>query len=79
MGVARLPDAKRPAAMAARSGKEPLDPVRLNQLLSERVRKELQYQRLYTQFSVNPLHRGKAARRRPRNHTEPAGSTTPRG
>ncbi|GAB0193054.1 protein FAM183A [Grus japonensis] len=44
--------------MAARSGeKEPLNPVRQNQLLCERVRKELQYQRLHTQYGVNPLHR----------------------
>ncbi|XP_032856445.2 protein FAM183A [Tyto alba] len=43
--------------MAARRGeKEPLDPVRQNQLLCERVRKELQCQRLHTQYSVNPLH-----------------------
>ncbi|KFM12918.1 Protein FAM183B, partial [Aptenodytes forsteri] len=45
-------------AMAARSGeKEPPDPVRQNQLLCERVRKELQCQRLHTQYGLNPLHR----------------------
>ncbi|KAM6199392.1 cilia- and flagella-associated protein 144 [Sarcoramphus papa] len=44
--------------MAARSGeKEPPDPVRQNQLLCERVRKELQCQRLHTQYGLNPLHR----------------------
>ncbi|KAM9280412.1 LOW QUALITY PROTEIN: cilia- and flagella-associated protein 144 [Cariama cristata] len=44
--------------MAARSGeKEPPDPVRQNQLLCERVRKELQCQRLHTEYGVNPLHR----------------------
>ncbi|XP_029888170.1 protein FAM183A [Aquila chrysaetos chrysaetos] len=44
--------------MAARSGeREPPDPVRQNQLLCERVRKELRCQRLHTQYDVNPLHR----------------------
>ncbi|KAK4819942.1 hypothetical protein QYF61_015842 [Mycteria americana] len=44
--------------MAARRGeKEPPDPVRQNQLLCERVRKELQCQRLHTQYGLNPLHR----------------------
>ncbi|XP_074762508.1 cilia- and flagella-associated protein 144 isoform X1 [Athene noctua] len=44
--------------MAARGGeREPLDPVRQNQLLCERVRKERQCQRLHTQYNVNPLHR----------------------
>ncbi|XP_071606524.1 cilia- and flagella-associated protein 144 isoform X2 [Heliangelus exortis] len=43
--------------MAARRGeKEPLDAVQLNQLQTERVRKELKSQRLHTEFSVNPLH-----------------------
>ncbi|XP_009903670.2 cilia- and flagella-associated protein 144 [Dryobates pubescens] len=51
--------------MATRSGKEPLDPVRLNQLLCERVRKELQCQRLYTEFRVNPLHGVHAVTRKP--------------
>ncbi|XP_008489033.1 protein FAM183A [Calypte anna] len=42
--------------MAARRGeKEPLDAVQLNQLQTERVRKELKSQRLHTEFSVNPL------------------------
>ncbi|XP_062473234.1 cilia- and flagella-associated protein 144 [Pezoporus occidentalis] len=42
--------------MAARSANNtPLDPVRLNQLLCERVRKELKCQRLHTEYSVNPL------------------------
>ncbi|KAM4655037.1 cilia- and flagella-associated protein 144 [Amazona ochrocephala] len=42
--------------MASHSAnKEPLDPVRLNQLLCERVQKELKYQRLHTEYSVNPL------------------------
>ncbi|XP_030350781.1 protein FAM183A isoform X3 [Strigops habroptila] len=45
--------------MAARSAKEPLDPVRLNQLLCERVRKELKCQRLHTEYGVNPLQREK--------------------
>lgn len=57
--------------MAARSGeKEPPDPVRQNQLLCERVRKELQCQRLHTQYGLNPLHRGEAARGRLRGHRE---------
>uniref|UniRef100_A0A8D0EZG2 Uncharacterized protein n=1 Tax=Strix occidentalis caurina TaxID=311401 RepID=A0A8D0EZG2_STROC len=48
--------------MAARSTeREPLDPVRQNQLLCERVRKEGQCQKLHTQYNVNPLHRGEAA------------------
>ncbi|KAM6343413.1 cilia- and flagella-associated protein 144 isoform 2-T2 [Alca torda] len=51
--------------MAARSEKEPLDPVRQNQLLCERVRKELQCQRLHTQYSVNPLHRVHTITRKP--------------
>lgn len=61
--------------MAARSGeKEPPDPVRQNQLLCERVRKELQCQRLHTQYDVNPLHRGEAARGRPHGHRARAGN-----
>ncbi|XP_054068786.1 cilia- and flagella-associated protein 144 [Rissa tridactyla] len=51
--------------MAARSEKKPLDPVRQNQLLCERVRKELQCQRLHTQYSVNPLHRVHTITRKP--------------
>ncbi|XP_074953985.1 cilia- and flagella-associated protein 144 [Phalacrocorax aristotelis] len=44
--------------MAARSGgKQPPDPVQQNRLLCERVRKELQYQGLHTQYGVNPLRR----------------------
>lgn len=66
--------------MAARgAGKEPPDPVRQNQLLCERVRKELQHQRLHTEFGVNPLHRGEAARGRLLGHREPAGSTGAQG
>ncbi|XP_065529670.1 cilia- and flagella-associated protein 144 isoform X1 [Lathamus discolor] len=42
--------------MASRSAtKAQPDPVRLNQLLCERVRKELKCQRLHTEYSVNPL------------------------
>ncbi|XP_075567656.1 cilia- and flagella-associated protein 144 [Pelecanus crispus] len=52
--------------MAARSGeKEPPDPVRQNQLLCERVRKELQCQRLHTQYGLNPLHRVHTITRKP--------------
>ncbi|PKU46472.1 hypothetical protein llap_3244 [Limosa lapponica baueri] len=52
--------------MAARSGKkEPPDPVQQNQLMCERVRKELQCQKLYTQYSVNPLHRVHTITRKP--------------
>lgn len=57
--------------MASRSpNKEPLDPVRLNQLLCERVRKELKCQRLHTEYSVNPLRPGEAAHGRSQGHRE---------
>ncbi|XP_061859758.1 cilia- and flagella-associated protein 144-like [Colius striatus] len=52
--------------MAARSGeKEPLDAVRLDRLLCERVRKELQCQTLHTRFDVNPLRRVHTIARKP--------------
>lgn len=61
--------------MAARSEKkQPLDQVRQNQLLCERVRKELQCQRLHTQYSVNPLHRGEAAPRSQGTGAEASGA-----
>uniref|UniRef100_A0A8B9F660 Uncharacterized protein n=1 Tax=Amazona collaria TaxID=241587 RepID=A0A8B9F660_9PSIT len=67
--------------MASHSAnKEPLDPVRLNQLLCERVRKELKYQRLHTEYSVNPLQAGEAAHGRSQGHEElasgPEGKTS---
>ncbi|XP_065698579.1 cilia- and flagella-associated protein 144 [Patagioenas fasciata] len=43
--------------MAARSGKEPPNAVQLNQLMCERVRKELRCQKLHTEYGVNPLQR----------------------
>uniref|UniRef100_A0A672US38 Uncharacterized protein n=1 Tax=Strigops habroptila TaxID=2489341 RepID=A0A672US38_STRHB len=52
------------------NAKEPLDPVRLNQLLCERVRKELKCQRLHTEYGVNPLQRGEAAHGRSQGHRE---------
>lgn len=66
--------------MAARSGEtEPPDPVRQNQLLCERVRKELQHQRLHTEFGVNPLHRGEAAQGQLLHRGGPAGSSAAQG
>ncbi|XP_062437739.1 cilia- and flagella-associated protein 144 [Rhea pennata] len=40
---------------ALRGEKEPPDAVRQNQIFCERVRRELQCQRLHTEFGVNPL------------------------
>lgn len=54
--------------MAARSEREPPDAVQLNQLMCERVRKELRCQKLHTEYGVNPLQRGEAARPAPRSH-----------
>ncbi|XP_051664516.1 protein FAM183A [Manacus candei] len=42
--------------MAARGGqRERPDAVQLDRLLSERVHKEMRHQKLYTQYTVNPL------------------------
>ncbi|XP_067157146.1 cilia- and flagella-associated protein 144 isoform X1 [Apteryx mantelli] len=40
---------------ALRGEKEPPDAVHQNQIFRERVRRELQSQRLHTEYSVNPL------------------------
>uniref|UniRef100_A0A8B9ER59 Uncharacterized protein n=1 Tax=Anser cygnoides TaxID=8845 RepID=A0A8B9ER59_ANSCY len=48
--------------MAARGGeRERPDPVQLDRLLGERVRKELRCLRLRTEHGLNPLRRGEAA------------------
>lgn len=62
--------------MAARSGKEPPNAVQLNQLMCERVRKELRCQKLHTEYGVNPLQRGEAVRPAPRSHK--TGAEAPR-
>ncbi|KAK2543322.1 Fam183a isoform B [Columba livia] len=51
--------------MAARSGKEPPNAVQLNQLMCERVRKELRCQKLHTEYGVNPLQRVHAIAKKP--------------
>ncbi|XP_025942690.1 protein FAM183A isoform X5 [Apteryx rowi] len=44
---------------ALRGEKEPPDAVHQNQIFRERVRRELQIQRLHTEYSVNPLRPAK--------------------